>query len=249
LAGKRIPDVSMEMTMTPQTTPSTWALRIHSVCDWIWWAMVMNALWLLFTAAGGIVLGAAPATVAATELTRRRLRDEKTSTLREFAAAWRREFWRANGILAAPLLVSTLLALQLISVVTSDTLTTPLGITVAVAMAIALVITTLIAPLYAHYELPLSAYLPTASRWMTRNIAHALLLCVAATGVTSASLALPGLIPFVSIGAWLSISTALCVGFFTANDRMLRDEKAPPTPVGPSAELTAALSGRSRRDV
>lgn len=76
-------------------------------------------------------------------------------------------------------------------------------------------------PLYVHYELPLRAYVLTASRWMLRNLAHALLLILAGVVVVTASMILPGIIPFLSLGAWLTIDTALCLAFFAANDRHL----------------------------
>jgi len=63
---------------------------------------------------------------------------------------------------------------------------------------------------------------------MLQNLAPAALLAVAAVAVVTASVVVPGLIPFVSIGAWLSISTALSLGFFAANDRALAEQSAAP---------------------
>ena len=79
--------------------------------------------------------------------------------------------------------------------------------------------------MYAHYDLPRGSYVITASRWMLRNAAHVLLLALAAVVIVTASLMLPGIIPFLSLGAWLTVSTTLCIAFFTANDRALVESK------------------------
>ncbi|MCR2825763.1 DUF624 domain-containing protein [Microbacterium sp. zg.Y909] len=213
--------------MTTSASGPTWALRVHAACDWVLWAMAVNALWLVFTLAGGVALGAAPATAAAAHLTRRRLRGEAFPTLRTFARVWRAEFVRSNVVLGPALAVTALLAAQAASAALSGTLGRPIGALTAGAAVFAFVLTALLAPLYVHYDLPLHRYLPTASRWMLRNLAPSALLAVAAVVTVTASLVVPGLIPLVSIGAWLSISTALCLGFFAANDRLVAEQSAP----------------------
>ncbi|HWV50433.1 MAG TPA: DUF624 domain-containing protein, partial [Microbacterium sp.] len=62
--------------MTTNTAAPGWALHVHAAFEWLWWVATVNLLWLVFTLAGGIVLGIAPASVAAAELTRRRLRGD-----------------------------------------------------------------------------------------------------------------------------------------------------------------------------
>lgn len=211
--------------MTAHTSGSTWALRAHAACDWVLWTLVMNVLWVVFTLAGGIVLGAAPAAVAATALTRRRLRGEKFAVVRSFASAWRTDFVRANVVSGPPMLATTLLVLQAWAASATGTLGTPLGVITAGAGVVTFLLAALVTVMFAHYDLPLRSYVVTASRWMLRNLAHALLLLVAAVGVVTASLIVPGLIPFVSVGGWLTISTALCLAFFTANDRLVEAQQ------------------------
>ena len=212
--------------MTNNAPTATWALRLHAGCDWVFWAMTMNFLWLIFTLAGGVIFGAAPATVAASALTRRRLRGDKVASVREFAAEWRREFLRANAVVAPPLLAAALLLAQVALLFTAGSLAEPVGIATAIAACLAFGLAAIVAPLYVNYDLPLRSYLPTAWRWMLGNLAHTMLLLIAATAVISASAFLPGLLPFVSIGAWPSLSPALCIGFFTANDRAVAERDA-----------------------
>lgn len=209
--------------MNSSAASGGWAIRAHAACDWLFWVMTMNVLWYVFTLAGGVVLGAAPATVAAAELTRRRLRGEAFPALRTFAQAWAREFWRANAVLSPLLGIGAILAVNAIGFAGAGTLGEGSAIVTVVALVLTCALLAVTFPLYVHYDLPLRAYVVTASRWMLRNFPHVLLLLLAATVIVTASLALPGIIPFLSMGAWLTIDTALCLAFFAANDRHLAD--------------------------
>jgi len=207
--------------MSTRPAAGGWALRAHAACDWLFWVFTVNALWYLFTLAGAVVLGAAPASVAVAELTRRRLRGEAFPAVRAFAAAWRREFWRANAVLAPVLLIGAILAVNAIGLAGAGALVSAPGIVTLAALVLVYALLAVVLPLYAHYDLPLRAYVLTASRWMLRNLVHALLLVLAGVVVVTASMILPGIIPFLSLGAWLTIDTALCLAFFVANDRHL----------------------------
>lgn len=218
--------------MSTSASGSGWAIRLHSACDWLFWVMTINVLWYLFSLAGGIVLGSAPATVAAAELTRRKLRGEAFLALPAFASAWRREFSRANVVFAPVVIIAVVLGLNTIGFASSGRLGELPGVLTLAALVVSFALGAVAAPLYAHYNLPLRSYLITTSRWMLRNLAHVLLLLLAATVVVTASLILPGLIPFVSLGAWLTISTTLCIAFFTANDKRVAEiaDQASPSP-------------------
>ncbi|MFB7251371.1 YesL family protein [Microbacterium sp. NPDC056234] len=213
--------------MSTNAASPVWALRVHAAFDWVLWVATVNLLWCVFTLAGGIVLGVAPASVASAELTRRRLRGDGFAAARSFAEVWRREFWRANVALGPSLAVTALLGASTIGQYEAGALGTPLGILTSAALALAFAVTAVAVPLYAHYDLPLRGYVLTSFRWVLRNLPHAVLLLLAAVVVVTASLILPGIIPFLSLGAWLTLSTALCIGFFTANDRRLAEADTP----------------------
>jgi uncharacterized membrane protein YesL len=213
----------MEILMSNRTVSGGWAIRAHAACDWLFWVMTVNVLWYVFALAGGIVLGAAPASVAAAELTRRRLRGEAFPAVRTFAEAWRREFWRANAVMAPILVIGAILTVNMIGFAGAGTLAEASGILTLAALVLTFALLAVVVPLYVHYDLPLTAYVLTASRWMLHNLAHVLLVVLAAVVVVTASLILPGIIPFLSLGAWLTIDTALCLAFFAANDRQLAD--------------------------
>ena len=73
-------------------------------------------------------------------------------------------------------------------------------------------------PMYARYELPLAQYFLMSSRFAVRHLAGTVILLFVTAAVVYASGAVPGLIPFFSMGAWLFVTGWLCDRFFTAND-------------------------------
>ena len=60
-------------------------------------ALHLQALWVIGTLAGGVILGWAPATMAAADAARRAERGERI-TLRHAARVWRSTFWRSQEI-------------------------------------------------------------------------------------------------------------------------------------------------------
>lgn len=218
------------MTDSASAMP-TWALRAHAVFDWVWWIAYVNALWWVFALAGGIVFGMVPASTAAAHVTRRRLRGEAFPVARAFAAAWRRDLRTSNAALGVGFLVTGMLAVGVAGQLAAGSVGSVLGISTVVALAAAFLITAVSVPLYVHYELAPRAYLFTASRWAMRNILHVVLLLLGAVAIAGVGSILPGVVPFLTVGAWLTLSTVLCISFFTANDRAVADRaaQAPPS--------------------
>ncbi|WP_349428935.1 DUF624 domain-containing protein [Microbacterium sp. LWS13-1.2] len=209
----------------------TWALRAHAVFDWVWWMAYVNALWWVFALAGGILFGVVPSSTAAADLTRRRLRGEVFPVARSFAAAWRRDLRKANVALGVGFLVTGMLAVGAAGQLAAGTVGSVLGVSTVVALAAAFLITAVSVPLYVHYELPLRAYLLTASRWAMRNVLHVVLLLLGAVAIAAVGSILPGIVPFLTVGAWLTLSTVMCLSFFTANDRAVADRVAARSPL------------------
>lgn len=205
--------------MQTQDVHGHWAVRLHSAFEWVLWTATVNLLWYVFTLAGGVILGTAPASVAAAELTRRRLRGDGFSALPAFAAAWRREFVRANLVIAPVHIVLGLLAVASFGRFTPDAAGSAWAIAALVAFAITAVCAAILAPLYVHYDLPARAYLRTTLRWMPGNPAHVALLVAVAAIIGVASGLLPGIIPFFTLGVWITASTAIGIAFFDANER------------------------------
>ncbi|WP_102194641.1 YesL family protein [Microbacterium aurantiacum] len=202
--------------MSTTAAPAGWAIRLHDAMDWIFWVARINVLWWLFTLAGAGVLGAAPASVAATTMTRQRLRGESVPLLRGFARTWKREFLRANATAGPAIWASTVLG-----VAAAGTTDPALRVTFLAAFVLAFANACVVIPLYAHYDVPLGSYISVAGRWSLRNIPHVLLLLLSAVVIVTVSSAVPGIVPFLTMGAWIVINTVLAVGFFTANDKRI----------------------------
>ncbi len=200
-------------------TSSRWALRAHAACEWIAWAALMNALWVAGSLAGGAVLGIGPATVAVATLTRRRLRGERVRPVRAFARTWAREFAGSQLTVGVPAAACALIGLQAAGRIASGA--DAWAATLAVATAFTFIVTTVSGSMHAHYDIPRGRHIATASRWTLRNLGPALLLLATAGATAAATAAVPALFVFLSIGAWLTASTALCLGFFAANDAAL----------------------------
>jgi len=207
------------------TGGASWALRAQAVCDGVLFTALINVFWLAFSAAGLVIFGAAPATIAAATLIRRRLRGDVVHVWREFPAVWAAEFVRGNIVLGPPMAVTAVLAMSTATFSRMGSAGSLGTVTCAIGCGFAFLLSSVLAPLYAHYELPLGRYLPTASRWLLGNLVHVLLLIVAAAVVAIATFLLPGLLPFFTAGGWLMVSTALCIGFFHLNERRLEESR------------------------
>ncbi|MFK4789649.1 DUF624 domain-containing protein [Microbacterium sp. ZW T5_56] len=219
---------------------ASWALRLHAVCEWIWFTALINLLWIAFTLAGLIVLGAAPATVAAVALTRRRLRGDRVRVVREFSRGWLNDFSAANIVIGPALGLTALLLWGTTRQIAGAAPALATAAT-AIGFVFAFLLAAVLAPLYVNYDLPRGRYLLVASRWLLANLIHGVLLAIAAIAIIVASFFLPGLIPVFSVGAWLVLSTALCLGFFTANDRRVAEQTAAST----SAPRVSAPASRT----
>ncbi len=73
-------------------------------------------------------------------------------------------------------------------------------------------------PMFARYELTIPQYFLMSSRFAVRHLAGTAILLFVSSAVIFACRAVPGLIPFFGVGAWLYVTGWLCDRFFTAND-------------------------------
>lgn len=198
---------------------SRWALRVHAVCEWFVWVACMNALWLVGVLAGAVVFGIGPASAAVAVLTRRRLRGESVRLVRDYASAWARGFLASQLAGGMPLVGAALIALQAAGHLDDDR--DPWAALLSIAAAFAFAVSAVSLTMHAHYELRALSHVVTASRWLLHNPGPALLLMATAVAVAAATATLPALALVFTGGAWFTISTALCLGFFAANDAAL----------------------------
>ena len=197
----------------------TFSARAYSFFDTLLWIACLNMLWIVFTLLGMGVLGAGPATAAAQILVRKRASGDQAPLLRSFAAEYFRNFGRAN-ILALPVMgIAMALVMNWNFYSGSNGLAANLMTAGIFVAAIFLAGSACyIFPLYARYDLPLVQYFLTSSRFAFRHLAGTVILLFVSAAAVYASSAVPGLIPFFSVGAWLYATGWLCDRFFTAND-------------------------------
>ncbi|MDQ0677147.1 putative membrane protein YesL [Arthrobacter pascens] len=200
----------------------TFSARAYSFFDTLLWIACLNLLWVVFTLLGLGVLGAGPATAAAQILVRRRAQGGAAPLLRTFATEYFKNFLRANALALPVMIVALALAMNWNYFAGAGDLVSQLIAAGSFVGAIFLAgVVCYLFPMYARYELPVGQYLMMCSRFAVRHLAGTVILLFISAAAVYASRALPGLIPFFSIGVWLFVTGWLCDRFFTANDESL----------------------------
>lgn len=195
--------------------------RIYTAGSEVVWMAQLNLLWIVCTLAGGVVFGLGPATIAAYTLARRHVQGESIHATVEFWRVYRREFVRSSLVILPVALVATVLFGNYLSFSALGPGAGGPRIVTFVALLALAGVGTYVGPLYAHYDLPLRAYLPKASLLaITRPAASVLLVFVLLT-VVFVTAAVPILAPLISVGAWIHLNTWLCLRFFEENEARL----------------------------
>jgi uncharacterized membrane protein YesL len=202
-------------------TARPWAGRVHAACGTVAWCAALNAQWIAFSLLGGVVLGIGPATVTASILVRRRGRGETTAP-QDFWRTYRREFGRGNAVMLPVVAVVALLAIQ----VAAEGRVVPI-----VALVLAVAGGAYVAPMYAHYDIPLWSYVVKSMRFALARPAPTALLLLVGSAIAFATVAMPILLLVISAGAWLHVSTWLALRFFAENEDRLHRVQTAETPL------------------
>lgn len=202
--------------------------RWYAASEWIVRAMLVNALWLAFTLLGGVVLGLAPATVAAHALARRYVRGIDGRPVRTFMDVYRAQLWRANVLLVPPV-VGMLAALAGAVTMRGSTLpgAGPLSIPLFAAAAVLGLAVLYLPALTVHYQIPTRQSASRAFLFAVANLPSTAVLLLALAAVAYSCVRIPGLLVVVGVGGWICLSTALCLAFFAQNDAALSSATAP----------------------
>ncbi|MFJ4171997.1 YesL family protein [Paenarthrobacter sp. NPDC089714] len=193
--------------------------RAYTFFDTLLWIACLNVLWIAFTLMGGVVLGVGPSTVAAHILVRDKVRGNSVPLFRRFAREYFKNFAKGNVLGLPVLLVAAALVLNWGYFSGGRDLGSQLAsIAVLLAMLFAAGAVCHLFPMYARYELPLPQYFLMASRFTMRHLAGTAILLFVTAAAVFACRAVPGLLPFFGIGAWLYVTGWLSDRFFTAND-------------------------------
>jgi uncharacterized membrane protein YesL len=168
-----------------------WTGRLYSSCQWISRLAFVNLLWLLFSALGLVVLGAAPSTVAMFAVIRKWVQGE--TNIPVFSLFWqtfKQEFLKANflGILLLSAAIILYLDWRLISSVQGALNPILTGCLMGVAFLF-LIVLLYIFPVYVHYDYTVFQYIKTA---FLIGISH----------------------PVQTLGLLFGLMMALVIGFF-----------------------------------
>jgi uncharacterized membrane protein YesL len=196
----------------------------YAACSTVTWMAGLNLAWFAGTVLGGVVLGAGPSTAAAYTLARRRMRGEGIRFVRDFCAEYRGQWRTANLVFAPVLLVVASLAFSWSYAVESHA-AWPFIALLVVATAVVVGAVGVLAPMYAHYDLPRRRYVVTALRFSLAMPWATVLLVALAAAVALVTAIVPALFWFVSVGAWIHLDTALCLALFAANDSRLEQQE------------------------
>ncbi|MFI7702720.1 YesL family protein [Nonomuraea sp. NPDC049480] len=200
------------------------SIRIQAACSELIWAVRLNLIWIVFTLAGGVILGLGPATVAAYTLARRHARSETFHAWSEFWTVYRREFVRASLLVLPMALAATVLIGNYLYFSALGPSAGALRIATLVALIALAGVGAYVGPLYVHYDLPLWAYVPKACQLALMRPASSVLLLLVLSAIAYATSAAPVLAALISIGAWIYLNTWLCLRFFEENEARLHSK-------------------------
>ncbi|MDT0269046.1 DUF624 domain-containing protein [Streptomyces sp. DSM 44915] len=198
---------------------------LTTAADWFLWVLSLSAFWAVFTLAGGVLLGVAPASVAAATLVRERVLGRRDRIWRDGARIWARGFLASQLAVFPLVFVTVTLAANYLWFsalgpgATGGRLLTLAGFALAgTALAWA-------APLAAHYTVPPWRVTPLATRLVLARPASSVLLAFTALGLSYAVAAVP-VLGAVAIGGWWAASTCLCLRFFADNEERRTEPRA-----------------------
>ncbi|MBE6481903.1 MAG: DUF624 domain-containing protein [Actinomyces ruminicola] len=191
-----------------------WHVRIGELVGRLF---VLHLVWLLGVAAGGVILGAAPATLALNAVIRRDLLNqaleagnlvvaERPGLWREFWRVWRQEFWRAQAIGAVLLAGLALFGLDRLVLRGGVGEVTPwLSGLVVVLSVLWAAVTLIVWPVAVHFDEPLPRVARLVVVLALSRPAHSLTVLAVAAGWLWLWRACPGLVPVFGPcppGAW-----------------------------------------------
>lgn len=206
--------------------------RLYDAADALAWIAGLNLLIVVFTLLGAVVVGLAPALVAAVTVSRARLRGDQQPLVRTFARVWRRELVGANLLLAPFAVVGALLAVNLLALTPGEG---PLRWALVTALALVALAATFALTMSCHYDLPRLRCAQLAVRYVLHDLPGAALLLAVTALAVAVTWFVPGLAPVLTVGAWVHTVTALSLSLFTRNDELVG---ATPPPSGHPAAPT-----------
>lgn len=179
--------------------------RIYGICEWITRLAYVNILWGLFTLAGAIILGVAPATVALFTVVRKWLlfSDNDVPIFKTFLNTYKKEFWRANKIGLFIGLVSYVLYIDfLYTANVREAFQLAFSVFLFVILVFYAITLLYLFPIYVHYELRFLQYVKYSFFIGMANPLMTLTMFLSIILLTVLFMYIPGLIPFFSVSSF-----------------------------------------------
>ena len=213
---------------------------LGTAADLLLRALALQGLWLLGTLAGGVLLGWAPATMAAADAALRAERGQRI-TLRRAAQVWWAQFLRSQFTLGLPVL---LLALGVGALAATGA---PLAVRLPAGLAAVLLLAEIlhIPALDLRYEVPATSVLGRATLLALAQAHTTLLLGAVLVLWGAVALSVPGLLPVLGIGVPLLISQHLVGRSLDRNEELLAPATQPPPDAPDRPRGRAAPARRS----
>lgn len=179
--------------------------RIYGICEWITRLAYVNILWGLFTLAGAIILGVAPATVALFTVVRKWLlfSDNDVPIFKTFLNTYKKEFWRANKIGLFIGLVSYVLYIDFLYIANvREAFQLAFSVFLIVILVFYAITLLYLFPIYVHYELRFLQYVKYSFFIGMANPLMTLTMFLSIILLTVLFMYIPGLIPFFSVSSF-----------------------------------------------
>lgn len=185
--------------------------KLFTVCEWIMKLSYVNVLWFLFTAAGLVVFGFMPATVALFTIVRKWLMKEiDIPVWRTFLTVYKNEFRKSNVLGFILAVCGTLIYIDFQFLLnTEGIIQLVMSIFLLIIACFYLILLSFFFPVYVHYDLKVVDYLKYAFLLGTLNFHMVLFMLAGLSAAVFLMLYVPGLIPFFSA---VSISCVLMSG-------------------------------------
>ena len=185
--------------------------KLFTVCEWIMKLAYVNILWFLFTAAGLVMFGFMPATVALFTIVRKWLMKEIDIPIwRTFLTVYKNEFRKSNVLGFILVVCGTLIYIDFQFLLnTEGIIQLVMSIFLLIIACFYLILLSFFFPVYVHYDLKVVDYLKYAFLLGALNFHMVLFMLAGLSATVFLMLYVPGLIPFFSA---VSISCVLMSG-------------------------------------
>ncbi|MBS4195140.1 YesL family protein [Lederbergia citri] len=197
-------------------------LGIYNLCKWITYFFYLNALWVVFTLLGGIVLGAMPSTIALYSIARKTaMGEEDIPLVKTFWKVYRSEFLRANGLGYLLLLSGYLIYFNLTFFRSFEGTIYSIMSFIMLLMAIVFIMMIMyIFPVYVHYQLKLIQYVKQALLIAFLHPFNLISMLITGVATYYFLIFLPGFIPLFAVSLLVHFNMWLVHQSFLSIERI-----------------------------